>query len=349
MKDIPNYSTYIRIEPINKGWSGDRKYYVEAKNGERLLLRISDISAYDKKQQEFEIMKKMSAVGIKMSLPISFGVCEDGKSVYQLLTWCDGEEAKEALYKLSDDEQYAYGRKAAGIMKQMETIDYTSDSMEWAKIYWERVQSYIELYRNCGYTFEGDELIISYLQTQIHCIGERPTALMHNDFQTDNMVISPDGELYVIDFQMCGITDPYHVLTGTGVSAMYSVSFAMGQIDGYFGKDVPEDFWKMYNHYMLSEMLYAFTVGVNMEEEREETLHMFDDEIERIRKGGSDIPEWYQKRFRQTNPNLQSRNNLPTTASPHSSSTYKSPAVTVLSDYYSSDSLCGCCRYCSNC
>ena len=295
MKDIPNFDTFMKVEPIHKGWSGDKKYYVETKDGERLLLRISDISSYEEKQREFDIMIKMSAAKIKMSLPISFGVCENGKSVYQLLSWCDGTEAKEALYDLTEDEQYAFGQKAAVILKQMETIDYKPASEEWAKSYRERVERYIELYRNCGYTFEGDDLIVSYLQTHLSCIGERPTALMHMDFQTDNMVISPDGELYTIDFQMCGIADPYLVLTGAGVSAMYSVPFAMGQIEGYFGKDVPEDFWEKYNHYMLSEMLYAFTVGVHMEEEREETLHMFDDEIGRIKNNGSLIPVWYQK------------------------------------------------------
>lgn len=294
MKDIPNYNTFVKIEPIHKGWSGDRKYYTETKDGEQFLLRISDILKHEEKHREFDIMKKMSATGMKMSQPISFGVCENGKSVYQLLSWCDGTEAKEALYNLSDAEQYAFGQKAATILKQMETIDYKPASLEWAKSYQKRVEHYIELYRNCGYTFEGDELIISYLQTELSCIGERPTALMHMDFQTDNMVISPDGELYVIDFQMYGVTDPYHVLTGAGVSAMYSIPFAMGQMDGYFGTTAPKDFWEKYNHYMLSEMLYAFTVGVNMDEEREETLHMFEEEIERIKNNNSLVPEWYQ-------------------------------------------------------
>lgn len=297
MKEIPNYDTFVKVEPIHKGWSSDKKYYVKTKDGERLLLRISDISAYKAKQQEFEIMKKMSATGMKMSLPISFGVCENGKSVYQLLSWCDGEEAKEVLYHLSDAEQYAFGLKAASILKQMETIDYKPASLEWAKNYRERVERYIELYRNCGYTFDGDDVVISYLQTQHHCIGERPTALMHMDFQTDNMVISPDGDLYIIDFQMCGVADPYHVMTGAGVSAMYSIPFAMGQVEGYFGKTVPEDFWDKYSYYMLAEMLYSFTVGVKMEEEREGTLRMFDDEVERIKNGGTHIPAWYQNNF----------------------------------------------------
>ena len=178
----------------------------------------------------------------------------------------------------------------------MEQIDRKPASDEWAKSFKARVEHYIELYRNCGYTFAGDELVIDYLQTNHTCIGERPTVLMHMDFQTDNMVISPDGELYTIDFQMCGVADPYHVLTGTGVSAMYSVPFAMGQIEGYFGKEIPDDFWEKYAYYMTAEMLYAFTVGVHMEEERDETLHMFDDEVERIKNNGSCIPEWYQKR-----------------------------------------------------
>lgn len=297
MKDIPNFGNFVKVEPIHKGWSNDKKYYVETKDGERLLLRVSDISAYEAKKHEFDIMKKMSATGLKMSLPISFGVCENGKSLYQLLSWCDGEEAKKVLYNLSDAEQYAFGQKAASVLKHMETIDHMSASMEWAKSYQERVERYIDLYHKCGYAFEDDELIISYLQTQQHCIGERPTALMHEDFQTDNMVISPNGELYTIDFQMCGVADPYLVMTGAGVSAMYSVPFARGQIDGYFGKSVPEEFWEKYTYYMLAEMLYAFTVGVKMEKEREETFHMFDDEVERIKHNGSYIPTWYQKKF----------------------------------------------------
>ncbi len=47
---------------------------------------------------------------------------------------------------------------------------------------------------------------------------------------------------------------------------------------------------------MLAEMLYAFTVGVKTEAEREETFYMFDDEVERI-NNGSPIPAQYQKKF----------------------------------------------------
>ena len=85
MRDIPNFDTFVKVKPIHKGWSGDKKYYVETKEGERLLLRVSDILTYEAKQHEFDVMKKMSATGMKMSFPISFGICENGKSVWSVI------------------------------------------------------------------------------------------------------------------------------------------------------------------------------------------------------------------------------------------------------------------------
>ena len=100
MKDIPNFDQFVKVEEINKGWSNDKKYYVETRDQERLLLRISAVSEYDEKKKEFEIMKKLATVGVNMSQPIAFGICDNGKSVYQLLCWVDGEEAKEVLPSL---------------------------------------------------------------------------------------------------------------------------------------------------------------------------------------------------------------------------------------------------------
>jgi serine/threonine-protein kinase len=57
MIDIQNHRDFTKIEPINKGWSSDKKYYIETIKGEKLLLRISDISEYDKKQAGFEAVK----------------------------------------------------------------------------------------------------------------------------------------------------------------------------------------------------------------------------------------------------------------------------------------------------
>lgn len=38
---------FVTKEPINKGWSKDKKYCVTDENGNRYLLRVSDIAEYD--------------------------------------------------------------------------------------------------------------------------------------------------------------------------------------------------------------------------------------------------------------------------------------------------------------
>ena len=44
MQDIKNFDTFVKIEPITKGMSGDNKYRIETTDGRRLLLRIADIA-----------------------------------------------------------------------------------------------------------------------------------------------------------------------------------------------------------------------------------------------------------------------------------------------------------------
>lgn len=90
-------------EPINKGWSSDKKYCVTDKNGTRYLLRVSDIAEYDKKKTEFEMMKQVSALGVPMCQPIEFGTCDEG--VYSIQSWIDGEDAEKVIPTLSDTQQ----------------------------------------------------------------------------------------------------------------------------------------------------------------------------------------------------------------------------------------------------
>lgn len=49
MEEIKNYETFKTIEKINKGWSNDKKYFVETCFGEQLLLRIADVSMHNDK------------------------------------------------------------------------------------------------------------------------------------------------------------------------------------------------------------------------------------------------------------------------------------------------------------
>ena len=52
MTDIRGFDNFVKVEPIEKGWSEDKKYYVETSDGQRMLLRVSDIAEHDRKKAE---------------------------------------------------------------------------------------------------------------------------------------------------------------------------------------------------------------------------------------------------------------------------------------------------------
>ena len=104
LKDIKELEDVESVEKINKGYSKDEKFKIKLKNkSEYLLLRLSDISLYEQKKEEYEVISKFSKLGFEMSKPISFGICNDEKNVYILLSWIDGVDLSDALPKLSKD------------------------------------------------------------------------------------------------------------------------------------------------------------------------------------------------------------------------------------------------------
>ena len=303
IKDIINYDAFTKIEPIYKGWSTDKKYYAERNNGEKLLIRVSDISEYEEKKQEFDIMTQMFDIGINMPKPISFGICNNGKSVFQLLTWCEGREAKELLPLLSQQEQYNFGQKAGQILRGMEQLENYPSSPEWAKIYGAKVKKYIENYKTCGEILTDDKILISFLEKHISCLDNRPMSLLDGDFQSDNMIISPNKELYIIDFQGSGLVDPYYALTGAMVTAEVSPQFSKGQLHSYFERQVPENFWELNAFYMIAESINAFSVAVTLgQEEIDYSNKMTKVMLDWFDNFNNLIPNWYIDKKKLTCP-----------------------------------------------
>ena len=85
------YQRIIHRSPIEKGWSGDRKYCAMLENGEKYLLRISPLDRLERKRREFQKMQQVARLGIPMCLPVEFGTCEEG--VFSIQSWIDGAEA----------------------------------------------------------------------------------------------------------------------------------------------------------------------------------------------------------------------------------------------------------------
>ena len=269
MKDIPGYEAFTKIEPVTKGWSSDRKYTIETAEGRWLLLRVASIEEYNKKKTEFEMMGKVAALGIPMSQPVDFGVCDGGSSVYQLLSWCDGEDAETAVPRLAEAEQYALGIRAGQILKNMQALSSSSPSSAWAAACGEKHRRYLRNYRSCGMTVEGDTLLIRYVEEHQHLLENRPMCFSHDDYHLGNLILSPGNALYVIDFQKFRNVDPYHAMCGLIFTAQISPHFAAGQVRGYFGGEAPADFWESLALHMaaiaLNFLPYKLSAGQGQE------------------------------------------------------------------------------------
>lgn len=169
MQDIKDYSSFKKIEPVDKGWSSDKKYYIETVDGRELLLRVADISEYGRKKIEFEMMKQVAALGVPMSQPLDFGICDNGKSVYLLLSWCDGEEAETALAHLTETEQYVLGIKSGEILKLMHSIPAPKEQEEWDIRFNRKTNNKIERYKACGIKLEMTKNLLAILKTIVTC------------------------------------------------------------------------------------------------------------------------------------------------------------------------------------
>lgn len=273
MDDIIGYESFTKIEPINKGWSNDIKYYVETDDNKELLLRVSDISQYDSKRFEFEMIKQVAALNLPMSQPLAFGTCEQGKNVYILLTWCDGEDAESILPRLSEAEQYALGVRSGEMLKSIHSIPAPKGQEEWAHFFNRKTSNKIEKYQTCGVQFDGDYLIIDYIERNRHLLKDRPQCYQHGDYHTGNMIISPsDHALSIIDFNRHSYGDPWEEFNRIVFSAKVSPHFATGQLNGYFEGKPPIEFFKLLALYISSNTLSAIYWAMSFDEEEMITM-----------------------------------------------------------------------------
>lgn len=252
IKDIPGSNLWSVIEPINKGWSSDKKYYIKTAEGKELLLRTSHISEFNTKKKEFEELKLISTKNILMSHPVDYGVCDDGKSVYLLLTWIDGKDAESILPNLNEEEQYRLGIDSGKILKQIHSISAPKNVPNWEERFNNKIDIKMANYEACDIKFQGDDRLIQYLEENRHLLKNRPQTIHHGDYHVGNIIITPKLELGVIDFNRMDYGDPWEEFNRITFCVETSPIFASGYINGYFNNEVPDLFFRLMALYIAN-------------------------------------------------------------------------------------------------
>ncbi len=256
-EEIKGSENWTKVEKINKGWSKDSKYYIETTAGEKLLLRITDISRLEAKKKEYDIVTKYSRTGIVMSMPRGFGVFDEGRQVYSILTWIEGEDMEKVLPKLPEDIQYSLGRSAGSILRKIHSIpvdmkDKSPQTKTDKKL--KQLQSYLD----SDLRYPGDETAVDFIKNNIDKIDSVPPVYQHGDFHPGNLIYMPDHEIGVIDFNRWEVGDPYEEFYKLESFATdVSIPYCRGQIDSYFNDNIPEQFWDVLAVYVAHAALYS--------------------------------------------------------------------------------------------
>ncbi|MBR5798772.1 MAG: phosphotransferase [Lachnospiraceae bacterium] len=272
---------FAEVKKIEKGWSHEQKFQVTDQEGVNYLLRISPMEQYEQKKAEFENMQKVSALGIPMCQPIEFGTCEEG--VYSLQSWIEGTDAEEAVKSLEDKEVYRYGYEAGEILSKLHSIEAPEGIYEWEPFFNQKMNRKIENYQNCPLKYEKGELFINFIDENRHLLKGRPVTYQHGDYHIGNLMIDKDGNLIVIDFNRNEYGDPWEEFNRIVWCAQKAPLFATGMVDGYFGGEVPMEFWKLLALYISSNTLSSLPWAIPFGE----------DEIAVMQKLASDVLEWY--------------------------------------------------------
>ena len=292
--DIPASRDWKVFEPVNKGWSEDKKFHIVTNDNRQLLLRISDISMIERKKDEFEVLKQLDDCDIQMTRPVGFGVCNDGKSVYILLTWLDGIDADEALRKLPAEKQYQLGCEAGRILRKIHQIPTPKNQIAWAERFNRKIDRKIKNYEECEINFEKADRMINYINDNRYLLANRPQTFQHGDFHIGNMIVNEHDELGIIDFNRYDYGDPWEEFNRIVWCAENSSYFASGRINGYFEGDVPEAFFKLMALYIGSNSLSSVPWAIPFGETEVRTMLM---QVENVLKWYDDfksfIPSWY--------------------------------------------------------
>lgn len=274
------YDAITEATPIEKGWSGDRKFKVIIKEIP-YLLRISPLEKKEQCLRQMRQMKEAAALGIPMCLPVECGICNEG--VYVLHSWVDGVDLEDRLPELTKSQQYRYGLDAGRILRTLHALPAPADAQDWEMRFNQKIDRKIAMYESCPLKYEGGESYLSYLAENRYLLKNRPQTWQHGDYHVGNMMLDAEGTLTIIDFDRDDWGDPWEEFNRIVWCAQTAPAFASGMVDGYFGGIVPLEFWQLLALYICSNTLGSLPWAVPYGEQ----------EIQVMLRQSADILSWY--------------------------------------------------------
>ena len=299
-KDIPGSESWVRLSEITIGDSNDRKFRIRDNEDRSYFLRIADPRLYDRKKNEFEHMKAAYAMGAAVPNPVEFGLCCRGKALFLMSGWIHGKSGAVQLSVQEPYKQYDLGTAAGLYLKMIHRCQIPPrQPASWEAAQSKRWRAAFDRYRCCRRKIPYEHKLLGMIENSLPLLANRPQCLLHGGFDTDNIVLSYEGSLSLIDFDKWLYGDPLldlgNVLTGIRRACL---PYAIGIFDCYFAfgiSDLDLQLMSLYAAMALVEQFAAAeAVGEDNVHRAMETAQTF---IRDLQGCKSFCPSWY-KRFR---------------------------------------------------
>ena len=283
--------TVKTMEPIEKGWSGDEKYRLTDRNGKAFFFRTAPAEKKEKARGAFLLQEKAAGLGVSAPKPFLFG--KGGKTVFSLQEWIGGEDAEKAVASLSREEQYALGHAAGEDLRKLHALPAPPEAPSWETRYGGKIDRKLRMYADCPLKYEDDGAILAYIAENRGLIAGRPQCAQHGDFHIGNMM-TDRKRIWLVDFDRFDFGDPWEEYNRVVWSAEASPAFAAGSVDGYFGGEVPDEFWRLLALYIAVNTLSSLPWAVPFGEGEIETMKNQEKKILFWYDGmKKTVPAWY--------------------------------------------------------
>lgn len=281
LKTIFESNMIKEIEEIEKGWSSDKKYYIQTNDHQEFLMRTSALDSIESKKIEFKKMQEIYSLAIPISEPIDLDIHDN--RIHSLFTWIEGNEAKDVLPSLSVSKQYELGFQAGKLLKKIHYLPAPNNIEPWESSFDRKINRNIRNYQDCDMKYENGDLFLKYIEKNRHLIKKQSLTFQHGDYHIGNMILSPINKLSIIDFNRWSYGDPWEEFNRIDFSAQVSPAFAAGQIDGYFSSKPPIEFFKLTALYISVNALNALPWAKSYSQ----------DDVVTAKQKAASILEWY--------------------------------------------------------
>jgi len=285
------------VTQIHKGFSCDGKYYVfEGEDKPVYVLRTADLQQRERKFREFEAVRHIHGLGVRTSEPLAFGTIEELDQCYMIMRYVEGEDASDKLPFMTADEQYSVGVEAGRELLKMHQLEAPRNMEAWSMRRIAKHNRHLAEYNRCGVMLPEEQAICSFIEAHLPLLEGRPNRFQHDDFHPANLLVNDGVYAAVIDFNRYDWGDPYHdFLKIAYFSREVSIPFSIGQIDGYFNKQIPENFWSLYALYTALTMFGTITWTLEVvPEQLDSMLARIHTVLDDHRNFTTTVPIWYE-------------------------------------------------------